>query len=102
MLLVALNHACDKHSIGVMLLLRKVGKIWVSGDGLLSVASLVACGLIEAKPDTKLTINGLSESGRVIKSAEAGYEIGLSAKGGVFVAAWMEGRQPDAVGALGS
>ena len=98
MLLVALNHAYDKHSIDVMLLLRRRGKVWVSGEGVLGIAAPVASGLVDAKPDVNVIYSG-HPSGGMIANPEAGYELSLSNKGKNLVEAWVSGRQDAAVSA---
>jgi hypothetical protein len=97
MLLVALNHAYDKHSIDVLLLLGRMGTLWITGDGLLGIASAVASGMIEAKPDTLTIFTGQSANGRVNRTAESGYELSLSPKGRTLVEAWISGRQDLAI-----
>jgi len=97
MLLVALNHAYDKHSIDVLLLLRRMGTVWITGDGLLGIASAVAAGLIDVKPDTLTILTGQSADGRMNRTAESGYKLSLSPKGETLVEAWMSGRQDLAI-----
>lgn len=99
MLLVALNHAYDKHSLDVLLLLRRHDTVWISGDGLLDIAAPVASGLIDVKPDTKTIVTGFTPDGRLTKTAESGYTISLTTKGKTLVEAWVEGRQDLAINA---
>lgn len=96
-LLVALNHAYDEHSLDVLLLLKRTSTLWISDDGLLSIAAAVASGLINSKPDGKKIITGVSPEARPIKTAESGYTISLSEKGMQLVDAWIAGRQDMAI-----
>jgi hypothetical protein len=97
MLLVALNHAYDKHSLDVLLLLKRTNTLWVSGDGLLNIAAAVASGLIDSKPDIKKITTGITPDARLAQTAESGYHISLSEKGKHLVEAWIAGRQDMAI-----
>jgi hypothetical protein len=97
MLLVALNHAYDKHSLDVLLLLKRTNTLWISGDGLLNIAAAVASGLIESTPDIRRITTGITPDVRLAQTAESGYTILLSAKGKQLVEAWMAGRQDMAI-----
>jgi hypothetical protein len=99
MLLVALNHAYDRHSIDVLLLLFRMEKVWITGDGLLGIASAVAAGLIDAKHEIHTIFTGQGSDGRMNRTAESRYELSLSTKGKTLVEAWVSGRQELAVGA---
>ena len=98
MLLLALNQAYDKHSIDALLMLNRLGSVWVKGDGLLGIAGPIASGLVDAKPDINTILTGQSADGRVTSTAESGYLLTLSSKGRALVEAWISGNQEAAVG----
>jgi hypothetical protein len=50
MLLLALNEAFDRHSVDLLLALDITGIVYVSGEGVLECASLIAAGLVERLP----------------------------------------------------
>ena len=97
MLLLALNQAYDKHSIDALLMLHRLGSVWVKGDGLLGIAGPIASGLVDAKPDINTIFTGQSADGRMTSTAESGYLLSLSSKGGALVEAWISGNQEAAV-----
>ena len=86
MLLLALNEALDKKSIDILLTLEIVGMTFVSGEGVLDCASLIAAGLVER---TTYNIGGPIPA----------YAIGLTAKGHAMVTGWKSGNQSAALGA---
>lgn len=86
MLLLALNEAYDKRSIDILLTLRKVGWLGVSGDGVLHSAALVAASLVEA------TWKGGFRPGEPVW-----YEIRLTSRGEMLVDAWLVGDQQAAI-----
>lgn len=98
MLLLALNQAYDKHSIDALLMLSRLGSVWVKGDGLLGIAGPIASGLVDAKPDINTIFTGQSADGRMTRTAESGYLLKLSSKGSALVEAWISGNQEAAVG----
>ena len=97
MLLLALNEAYDKHSIDALLMVRRLGSVWIKGDGLLDIAGLIASGLVDAKSDINTIFTGQSVDGRMTRTAESGYLLTLSPKGSVLVEAWITGNQEAAV-----
>jgi HNH endonuclease len=81
MLLLSLNEGFDRKSIDVLLALDKLGWVFVSGDGALDCAVLIASGLVEHK------VHNPGGNMRFI------YEISLSEKGRFLVDAWKQGNQ---------
>jgi hypothetical protein len=86
MLLLAINEAYDRRSVDLLLMLDAVGMVYVSGDGMLECASLIAGGLVERK---------VFNTGRPIPN----YGVHLTDRGRALVGAWKQGNQVAAVGA---
>ena len=86
MLLLALNEALDRKSIDLLLALDLVGMTFVSGEGVLECASLIAAGLAERRT---FTTSGPIPS----------YAVHLTDKGRAMVAGWKSGNQNAALGA---
>jgi len=84
MLLLALNQAFDRQTINSLLALDRVESLAIQSDSVLSLASLIAAGLVylvEAHYLAPIT----------------SYVVRLSEKGKLFVKAWKEGDQKQAV-----
>ena len=86
MFLLALNEAFDQRSIDLLLALGSLGTHFVSGDGVLKCAALVAAGLV--KVDTY----------KIGNTPIPAYSVELNEKGKRLVAGWKEGKQNDALG----
>ncbi len=87
MLLLAVNNAFDRRSVDLLLMLDVTGMVYVSGEGVLDCASLIAAGLVSKG---QYNVAGLIPS----------YSVSLSERGTEFVAAWKRGDQSSAVGLL--
>jgi len=80
-LLMSLNEAFDRRSVDVLLALDRLEDVYVSGDGLLNCAGLIASDLIywaHCRSDD---------------DAHTGYVIRLTPRGKTFVAGWKKGDQ---------
>ncbi len=84
MLLIALNEGFDRKAINILLFLGTV-RLYVSGDGLLECAGLIASGLVHVSP--------VVEPARVLPN----YGVSLSERGRLFVEAWKSGDQKAAI-----
>lgn len=92
MLLLTLSEAFDKRSIDVLLSLDRLGTVRrISGDGVISLASLVAAGLVEIG----LHMHAIGHHGY-----EEQYNAKLSDKGKLLIASWQKGDQVTAVSLL--
>lgn len=80
-LLLALNHAFDARLVDLLLMLKKQGRLWVSGEGVLQCAQGIASGLIAVET------RGNADH----------YVVCLSEKGQRFVAAWEAGNEQGAI-----
>ena len=85
MLLLAVNEAFDRRSVDLLLALDATGMVFVSGEGVLECAALIAGGLVQ---------RGAYNTGRPIPS----YSVSLTERGRAFVEAWKQGNQQLAVG----
>ena len=85
MLLLAINEAFDRRSVDLLLALDATGMLFVSGEGVLECAALVAAGLVQ---------RGSYNDGR---RAFPTYSVSLTEKGTALVAAWKQGNQALAV-----
>jgi hypothetical protein len=91
MLLLALNEAFEKKMVDIMLALDKLGDVRrLSGDGILSVSSLIAADLVEVVEHGEPSGGGMSTM----------YLLRLNEKGRQFVDAWKRGDQAAAIGSL--
>jgi hypothetical protein len=90
MLLLAMNEAYDRRSIDLLLALSAVGATFVSGDGILECAPLIAAGLV-ARAQYSLASTPIPA-----------YSVSLTDRGHAVVAAWRRGDQEGAVSAAGS
>ena len=92
MFLITLNEGYDRRSVDILLALSKtVDPVFLSGDGLLETASLLA--------NDKLIVTHYEPSG--IVQADR-YLVRLSARGAAFVEAWKRGDQVAAIDFLPS
>jgi HNH endonuclease len=90
LLLLALNEAFDRRSVDIILSLDKLGPLYLTGDGILECAGLVASGLAEVRPgqhDLAPGAPGWDHGGPPL------YTLTLSNHGRNFVDAWKDGRQ---------
>ncbi len=88
MLLLALNEALDRHSVELLLLLERVKQHFVSGDGVLQFASLIAAGLVEWGGSERTPDKSFY------------HMVELTEKGKQFVAGWKKGDQQAALSGL--
>ena len=86
MLLLAINEAFDRRSVDLLLALDTTGMLFVSGEGVLECAALVAAGLVQ-----RFSHNDGRRSFPT-------YSVSLTAKGSALVTAWKQGNQALAVG----
>ena len=89
LLLLSLNEGLDKSSIDLLLALHKANRVFVSGDGLLNCAPLIASGLIN---HTEHMPGGVIQNIR--------YQLELSDKGRLLVDGWKRGDQQAALNSL--
>lgn len=92
MLLLALNEAFDRKSVDVLLALDKQGLIKrLTGDGVISLASLVAAGVVSVREYWH------EIGGGMVSQHEQMYLAELSEKGRLLVEGWKKGDQAAAV-----
>jgi hypothetical protein len=84
-ILLSVNEAYDRKSVDILLALDSVAMLYLSGDGLLECAPLVAAGLLSIGPPFKRS-----------------YDVRLSDRGKKMIAAWKQGDQPGVVSAFRS
>jgi hypothetical protein len=89
MLLLAINEAYDRKAIDLLLALDKVGRVYMSGDGLVDCAALVAADMVEFQQHHW-------------KSSPSGVlnlpcEVTLTERGRAFISAWKNGDQREAI-----
>jgi hypothetical protein len=84
MLLLAVNEAFDRRSVDLLLALDTTGMLFVSGEGVLECAGLIAAGLV-----AKLQFG--------VAGPVPAYSVNLTDRGRAFVAAWKRGDQRAAV-----
>jgi hypothetical protein len=77
MLLLAINEAYDRRSVDILLALDKTGDLFVSGDGVLMCAALVAGGLVFSHQHVVS-----------VSQPPLTYRIGMTARAKSFVEAW--------------
>lgn len=80
-LILALNHAFDAHLVDLLLALRKLGAVIVSGDGVLQCTQGVSSGLIEV----------------IFRVQPENYVVRLTPKGRDFVMNWEAGDEQAAL-----
>lgn len=83
-ILLAVNEAYDRKSVDILLALEKVTMLYLSGDGLLECAPLVAGGLLKIGEPYRRT-----------------YDVMLSDRGRQMIQAWKDGDQQRVVDAFG-
>jgi hypothetical protein len=91
--LLALNEAFDKKSINYLLLLNKVGSLFLRSDGLLEFAGLIASGNViydQVQNQTSIQLDHFNNIAKPI--LENGYKISLSAKGQKLIENWINGQ----------
>lgn len=93
MILLALNEGYDRQSVDILLSLSQVGSLYVSGDGVLDCAPLIAAGLVQVKNVTGLRVTTHAASPPV-------YLIRLADRGKLLVEAWKRGDQAGVVNAI--
>lgn len=92
--LLALNEAFDKKSINYLLLLNKIGSIFLKPEGLLEFAGLIASGTVcieEGRKQGAIEIDYHLSKAKPIM--ENGYIISLSSKGELLIKNWINGNQ---------
>lgn len=82
-LLLALNQAFDARLVDLLLALKRLERVWVSGDGVLQCAAGIASGLI--KVETRVNADN--------------YFVCLTEKGQSFVSHWEAGNERAAISA---
>jgi hypothetical protein len=93
MLHLTINEAFDRKTLDILSTLSRVGLVYVTGDGLLSCAALVAGGLVEA-----------TEWGRAHFEYRYGFEtpsyrLTVTERGRRLLSAWRSGDQVGAIAA---
>lgn len=83
MILLSVNEAYDRKSVDILLALDKVEMLYLSGDGLLECAPLVAGGLLQIGEPYRRT-----------------YDVQLSSRGKRMIEAWRKGDQQGVVAAF--
>lgn len=96
MLLLTINEAYDRKTLGVLMALSKVGDVYVSGDGILGCAALIAADLIE------VSVWGFPALSHMQGVQVPSYRLSLTERGKTLMAAWREGNQAAAVAASGA
>lgn len=94
-LLLALNEAFDRGTIDLLLALRTLHNHYVTGDGVLQCAALVASGYVVVRPGQHDLQEGAP---RWDLGGPPLYTISLSERGEHFVDGWREGSQEQAIG----
>jgi len=89
MILLSLNEGYDRKAVDLLLVLSKAGTLWVSGDGVIQCAALVASGLVESR-----ALGGLTADQPL-----PAYAISLTERGKLMVDAWKRGDQNSVVAA---
>jgi hypothetical protein len=87
-LLMTLNAAFDRRAVDILLALHKLGRVWMSGDGFVHCAPLIASGLVD-----------FEQVGKGSWSPELPNppcSVCLSPRGSGFVEAWKAGDQKKA------
>lgn len=82
-ILLSVNEAYDRKSVDILLAFDKVEMIYLSGDGLLDCAPLIAGGLLQIGAPMRRT-----------------YDVCLSERGKRMIAAWKKGDQEGVVAAF--
>ena len=95
-LLLALNEAFDRKSTDILLSLALLKAVYITGDGVLDCAALVASGLVDVRPGQHDLQPGTP---RWDLGGAPLYTISLSTRGVAFVNAWKSGLQDEAIGA---
>ena len=93
MLLLTINEAFDRKTLDLLSTLSRVGLVYVTGDGLLSCAALVAGGLVEA-----------TQWGQASFQYRYGwqtpkYQLRVTERGRRLLSAWRSGDQAGAIAA---
>ena len=87
MLQLAMNEAFDRRAIDLLLTFDKINHVFVSGEGVLQCASLIAAGLVERRE---------YQTGSPIPD----YSVNLTKRGRAMVKAWKQGDQKGATEAI--
>ena len=93
-LLLALNEAFDRRSVDLLLALHRLNSHYVTGDGVLRCAQLVASGLVVVRPGQHDLADGAPAWDR---GGPPLYTLSLSERGIRFVEGWLEGDQEQAI-----
>ena len=93
MLILSLNEGFDKQSINLLLALKELGFHYVSGDGVLQCAALIAAGFVESK----IGQHREGKGGAYWRQDNPTYTIFLTDKGKSFIESWEKGDQVSAV-----
>ena len=94
-MLLALNEAFDRRTIDLLLALRTLHNHYVTGDGVLQCAALVASGYVIVRPGQHDLQEGAP---RWDTGGPPLYTLSLSERGERFVEGWQEGNQEQAIG----
>ena len=92
MLLLSINEAFDKRTVALLQTIGNVGEIYLSGDGLLDCAELVAGEFVNAERF------GHAAHG-MVRIVVPYYHVSLTERGRRLIAAWKNGDQVEAVAA---
>lgn len=88
MILLSLNEGFDRKSIDILLALAKLNMIYLSGDGVIECASLIASNLISSHGQVNNKLQNVT------------YILRLTKKGNLFISEWKQGNQNNAIGLL--
>lgn len=104
MLLLSFNQGFDRKSVDLLLALDKQKVFWVSGDGVLEFASLLASDYITVESLTdyeNITDINIFRIPNVLTLQKALlHKVSLTQKGEMFINAWKEGNQEKALSLL--
>jgi hypothetical protein len=93
-LLLAINEAFDRRSVDTLLALDRLKNLYITGDGVLQCAALIASGLVEVRSGQHDLVAGAP---RWDMGGPPLYTVSLSGRGSAFVSAWKEGKQSEAI-----
>jgi len=93
MLLLTINEAYDRKTLDLLSTLSRVGNVYVTGDGLLSCAALVAGGLVQA---TAFGVAGIVGG---LECVVPKYRLTVTERGRRLLSAWLSGDQAGAIAA---
>ena len=92
--LLALNEAFDRKSTDVLLALDLLQNLYITGDGVLECAALIASGMVDVRSGQHDLAPGAPQWDH---GGPPLYTVSLSIRGSTFVSAWKNGQQVEAV-----